>query len=151
MPPAFNLSQDQTLQFNACYCFLFLRIGRSLNVLTSSSHLLPKEKTLKTYLNTSVRLDTFAYTINPKINRSVRTPSAHTYRLLVFKEHSLTHQHRLSGASCFLRRCICSRETRLCRTIRISSTGFLPLRDNRSLLPGLADFALRPVLPGFAA
>jgi hypothetical protein len=36
-----------------------------------------------------VRLDTFAYTINPKINRSVRTPSAHTYRLLVFKEHSL--------------------------------------------------------------
>jgi hypothetical protein len=89
MPPAFNLSQDQTLQFNTCYCFLFLRIGRSLNVLTSSSHLSPKEKTLKTYLNTSVRLDTFAYTINPKINRSVRTPSAHTYRLLVFKEHSL--------------------------------------------------------------
>jgi hypothetical protein len=89
MPPAFNLSQDQTLQFNTCYCFLFLRIGRSLNVLTSSSHLSISEKTLKTYLNTSVRLDTFAYTINPKINRSVRTPSAHTYRLLVFKEHSL--------------------------------------------------------------
>jgi len=24
MPPAFNLSQDQTLQFNACYCFRFM-------------------------------------------------------------------------------------------------------------------------------
>jgi len=37
-----------------------LRIGRSLNVLTSSSHLPVARKTLKTYLNTSVRLDTFA-------------------------------------------------------------------------------------------
>src|SRR5260370_27148788 len=60
MSPAFNLSQEQTLQFNACYCFLFLRIGRSLNVLTSSSHLPVAQKTLKSYLNTSVRLDTFA-------------------------------------------------------------------------------------------
>src|SRR6266702_6518106 len=91
MPPAFNLSQDQTLQFNACYCFLFFRIGRSLNVLTSSSHLSPKEKTLKTYLNTSVRLDTFASRQRLRRNTATllsKTPSAHTYRLLVFKEHS---------------------------------------------------------------
>src|SRR5579863_6030122 len=91
MPPAFNLSQDQTLQFNACYCFLFLRIGRSLNVLTSSSHLLPKEKTLKTYLNTSVRLDTFAsrqHLLRNTTTIQSQAPSAHTYRLLVFKEHS---------------------------------------------------------------
>src|SRR6266702_3584865 len=91
MPPAFNLSQDQTLQFNACYCFLFFRIGRSLNVLTSSSHLSPKEKTLKTYLNTSVRLDTFASRQRLRRNTATllsKTPSAHTYRLLVFKEYS---------------------------------------------------------------
>ena len=95
MPPAFNLSQDQTLQFNACYCFLFLRIGRSLNVLTSSSHLTFARKTLKTYLNTSVRLDTFASRQHlPSYpgkhhHAQSKTPSAHTYRLLVFKEHSL--------------------------------------------------------------
>ena len=91
MPPAFNLSQDQTLQFNACYCFLFLRIGRSLNVLTSSSHLPVARKTLKTYLNTSVRLDTFASRQRLRRNTTTllsKTPSAHTYRLLVFKEHS---------------------------------------------------------------
>src|ERR1700710_1276358 len=95
MPPAFNLSQDQTLQFNAFYCFLFLRIGPSLNVLTSSSHLPVARKTLKTYLNTSVRLDTFASRQhlpgNPEKHRHAQSqaPSAHTYRLLVFKEHSL--------------------------------------------------------------
>ena len=95
MPPAFNLSQDQTLQFNACYCFLFLRIGRSLNVLTSSSHLPFYRKTLKTYLNTSVRLDTFASRQHlPSYpgkhhHAQSQAPSAHTYRLLVFKEHSL--------------------------------------------------------------
>src|ERR1700712_5290807 len=87
MPPAFNLSQDQTLQFNACYCFLFLRIGRSLNVLTSSAYLSISGKTLKTYLNTSVRLDTFASCSSPK-TRTASPSSAHTYRLLVFKEHS---------------------------------------------------------------
>ena len=92
MPPAFNLSQDQTLQFNACYCFLFLRIGRSLNVLTSSSHPPVTRKTLKTYLNTSVRLDTFASRQHLLRNTTTllsKAPSAHTYRLLVFKEHSL--------------------------------------------------------------
>src|ERR1700712_2363578 len=92
MPPAFNLSQDQTLQFNACYCFLFLRIGRSLNVLTSSSHLSVSRKTLKTYLNTSVRLDTFAsrqHLLRNTTTIQSQAPSAHTYRLLVFKERSL--------------------------------------------------------------
>src|ERR1700722_8638682 len=95
MPPAFNLSQDQTLQFNACYCFLFLRIGRSLNVLTSSSHLPVARKTLKTYLNTSVRLDTFASRQHPEGHHHAqsKTPSAHTYRLLVFKEHSRQPQN----------------------------------------------------------
>src|ERR1700712_1410550 len=84
MPPAFNLSQDQTLQFNACYCFsVQLRTGRSLNVLTDPAYL----SILKTYLNTSVRLDTFA---SNQIRKSGPTSlsSAHTYRLLVFKEHS---------------------------------------------------------------
>jgi hypothetical protein len=72
-----------------------LRIGRSLNVLTSSSHLPVARKTLKTYLNTSVRLDTFASRQhlpgNPRKHHHAQSqaPSAHTYRLLVFKEHSL--------------------------------------------------------------
>ena len=104
MPPAFNLSQDQTLQFNSCYCFLFSRIGRSLNVLTSSSHLPVSQKTLKTYLNTSVRLDTFAHSHftqkalrSPhKIARALPLSSAHTYRLLVVKEHS-PNRHRLEA------------------------------------------------------
>jgi len=68
-----------------------LRIGRSLNVLTSSSHLPVTRKTLKTYLNTSVRLDTFASRQHLLRNTTTllsKTPSAHTYRLLVFKEHS---------------------------------------------------------------
>src|SRR3981189_2586205 len=97
MPPAFNLSQDQTLQFNACYCFLFLRIGRSLNVLTSSSHPPVARKTLKTYLNTSVRLDTFASRQRSEEHRHTpsKTPSAHTYRLLVFKEQAPKPQHPL--------------------------------------------------------
>src|ERR1700679_2531102 len=125
MPPAFNLSQDQTLQFNTCYCFLFFRIGRSLNVLTSSSHLSISEKTLKTYLNTSVRLDTFAqdhFTQKAlrsphKIARALPLSSAHTYRLLVVKEHRQTgpvskHYHRFNTTR-FLRRCSCSTETRL--------------------------------------
>src|SRR6202007_551174 len=38
MPPAFNLSQDQTLQFNLCYFAIFmapsLLTGRSLKILT---------------------------------------------------------------------------------------------------------------------
>src|ERR1700712_58046 len=80
MPPAFNLSQDQTLQFNHCYCFLFFRIGRSLNVLTSSSHLSVSQKTLKTYLNTSVRLDTFAF---PYPVRRQNTASAHQAPTLI--------------------------------------------------------------------
>jgi hypothetical protein len=72
-----------------------LRIGRSLNVLTSSSHLPVARKTLKTYLNTSVRLDTFASRQhlpgNPRKHHHAQSqaPSAHTYRLLVFKEQSL--------------------------------------------------------------
>jgi hypothetical protein len=40
MPPAFNLSQDQTLQFNLCFLTLlsepFYRLGRSLKILTRS-------------------------------------------------------------------------------------------------------------------
>ena len=52
MPPAFNLSQDQTLQFNSCYLWSFLisaslEAGRSLKILTS--HLLCLTKTVSLF------------------------------------------------------------------------------------------------------
>jgi len=86
-----------------------LRIGRSLNVLTSSSHLPFYRKTLKTYLNTSVRLDTFASRQHlPSYpgkhhHAQSQTPSAHTYRLLVFKEHSLPTARSLPSEPCRFR------------------------------------------------
>ena len=37
MPPAFNLSQDQTLQFNLCYLFPFLEFVLSNESLTQNT------------------------------------------------------------------------------------------------------------------
>jgi hypothetical protein len=152
MPPAFNLSQDQTLQFNACYCFLFLRIGRSLNVLTSSSHLPVARKTLKTYLNTSVRLDTFASVPDPKVQYRDRTPSAHTYRLLVFKEHSLKSSAPTSQPRRFLiyRVAACAAEKRdYVAHFVFRQQFFYRFVTPASRPTGLACRPLIPVLPGF--
>ncbi|MEC5404735.1 hypothetical protein VOM14_03995, partial [Paraburkholderia sp. MPAMCS5] len=62
-----------------------------------------------------VRLDTFAWQQIPKNPPPRHASSAHTYRLLVFKDRSAhvapptsTTRHRF-----VLRRCISSRETRL--------------------------------------
>jgi hypothetical protein len=105
MPPAFNLSQDQTLQFNACYCFLFFRIGRSLNVLTID-HPVRKQENLSFHY--CVRLDTFASAADPGVatrTRRASPSSAHTYRLLVFKDRfansSLRRKTSTTGTASF--------------------------------------------------
>jgi hypothetical protein len=63
MPPAFNLSQDQTLQFNHC------------KVLTRLTLLRYVVRALHVLLETSARKRT-----------GPGTPSAHTYRLYIVKE-----------------------------------------------------------------
>src|SRR6185437_6217634 len=81
MPPAFNLSQDQTLQFNLCLK------THSLNgidqIFTTSEFLL--------YLSVSI------WPKRPGLFRPrLSHPNTHAYRLLIFKERFwLTcHQHR---------------------------------------------------------
>ena len=69
MPPAFNLSQDQTLQFNLCK--------------------LSSKLTWKNQFHVSIRVFLFA---KPRVayatQRRPPTPNAHTYRLLIFKERA---------------------------------------------------------------
>ena len=69
MPPAFNLSQDQTLQFNLCK--------------------LSSKLTWKNQFHVSIRVFLFA---KPRVayatQRRPPTPNAHTYRLLIFKEQA---------------------------------------------------------------
>src|SRR5690606_39456235 len=82
MPPAFNLSQDQTLQFHTCWlpspaapCG-----ARSLNSLTGPF--------LRTYLF-RLLCEHLIYLFTPRqpVTRLPRLPSsAHTYRLLIVKE-----------------------------------------------------------------
>ena len=82
MPPAFNLSQDQTLQFNLCYfavlpALLLLR-GRSLKILTGH------------YFRSAYFITSCEHLIFFKY-RGTEAPRAlpsnvHTYRLLIFKE-----------------------------------------------------------------
>ena len=62
MPPAFNLSQDQTLQFNLCNYKTHLGIDRR-----TKHKLYPSFKFMSIWHNTA--------------------PNTHAYRLLIFKEH----------------------------------------------------------------
>ena len=69
MPPAFNLSQDQTLQFNLCK--------------------LSSKLTWKNQFHVSIRVFLFAkHHIAYATQRRPPTPNAHTYRLLIFKERA---------------------------------------------------------------
>ena len=69
MPPAFNLSQDQTLQFNLCK--------------------LSSKLTWKNQFHVSIRVFLFAkHHIAYAMQRRPPTPNAHTYRLLIFKERA---------------------------------------------------------------
>ena len=67
MPPAFNLSQDQTLQFNLCK--------------------LSSKLTWKNQFHVSIRVFLFAkLRVAYATQRRPPTPNAHTYRLLIFKD-----------------------------------------------------------------
>ena len=69
MPPAFNLSQDQTLQFNLCK--------------------LSSKLTWKNQFHVSIRVFLFArHHITYAMQHRPPTPNAHTYRLLIFKERA---------------------------------------------------------------
>ena len=69
MPPAFNLSQDQTLQFNLCK--------------------LSSKLTWKNQFHVSIRVFLFAkHHIAYAMQHRPPTPNAHTYRLLIFKERA---------------------------------------------------------------
>ena len=69
MPPAFNLSQDQTLQFNLCK--------------------LSSKLTWKNQFHVSIRVFLFAkHHIAYAMQRRPPTPHAHTDRLLIFKEQA---------------------------------------------------------------
>ena len=80
MPPAFNLSQDQTLQFNLCFVpFLAGSEEPSLTQNTDRNVLANLPIFLREHL-INLKFPTM-----PK--HRCRTPlSAHTYRLLIFKE-----------------------------------------------------------------
>ncbi len=98
MPPAFNLSQDQTLQFNLCW-LAFLPYpfrDRSLKILTRSVLAnLP-------IFTSCEHFNVLSIQISPKASLHRTPSSAHTYRLLVVKEPCLARfaLHKL--------RCICS-------------------------------------------
>jgi hypothetical protein len=83
MPPAFNLSQDQTLQFNLCYFALLqapsLLMGRSLKKLTG--HYFRSAY----FIISCEHLIYFKLDANPEIDAAL-TSNAHTYRLLIVKE-----------------------------------------------------------------
>ena len=92
MPPAFNLSQDQTLQFNLCYfavlpALLLLR-GRSLKILTGH------------YFRSAYFITSCEHLIFFKFHEAeascALSSNVHTYRLLIFKELCLV----LLGTAC---------------------------------------------------
>ena len=72
MPPAFNLSQDQTLQFNLCKLTLGIEVT----------------------FDTSISMSVWSKDLK-SCDSGLRLPNTHAYRLLIFKEHLLTCcQHR---------------------------------------------------------
>jgi hypothetical protein len=85
MPPAFNLSQDQTLQFNLCYLpsLAGSKNRRSLKILTGQ---LPIPEKLS-YFSSVRAFDTCS--CNDIAATAAPPSNAHTYRLLVVKELAL--------------------------------------------------------------
>ncbi|MEM5434682.1 hypothetical protein, partial [Paraburkholderia diazotrophica] len=101
MPPAFNLSQDQTLQFKPVTVF------RSLSKPVAHSKSLTDGLIAQTFLNFFL-CETRLLSL-PAAPKNHRAPSSSTHicRLLVFKEHP----HEAPCLRCVC--CISSRETRL--------------------------------------
>src|ERR1700710_2218519 len=108
MPPAFNLSQDQTLQFNLVSCHLWqVRANRrSLKILTVVF--------LRTFLYFFCVSTCFYHLSIPAYQVRRRTPSsAHTYRLLVFKELQIRSASTADGPGLRSVVFVSSREMRL--------------------------------------
>ena len=121
MPPAFNLSQDQTLQFKPVTVFGLSRT-RSLTQRTDEvfNHL-PMEKPSFHYC---VRLLILLLWPDSEESGPRSASSAHTYRLLVFKDRSAHCAVPDYPAPLRLRRCVCSREARLWRAVCVPSIPF---------------------------
>src|SRR5579872_2623307 len=81
MPPAFNLSQDQTLQFNLCFVTL-LSVSFETSLTQNTDRPVPKNSPILLLCEHLINLK---FPIRFTSNRRT-PPSAHTYRLLIFKE-----------------------------------------------------------------
>ena len=111
MPPAFNLSQDQTLQFNLCW-LAFLPYpfrDRSLKILTRS--------VLANFpiFTSCEHFNVLSIQISSKASLHRTSSSAHTYRLLVVKEPGLARSSRrklrcLSTSSLPSNRFVCQQQ-----------------------------------------
>src|SRR4051794_41867464 len=117
MPPAFNLSQDQTLQFKPVTVFGLLR-DRSLTQRTDEVS--GPLASARPFFHYCVRLDTFAcrqIPENPSAASRIKRPhlSAGSFlRSIRFALHGAGFNYPAPRS--VLRRCIFSRETGLLRT-----------------------------------
>ena len=116
MPPAFNLSQDQTLQFNLCGWHFCLTLSSPLTQNTDRAACF--QAVLYFFVSTSM----FKVSGQPKPTGAVPS-SAHTYRLLIVKELFVALRSlrlRLLRRFAYFTLCcqsvlfVSSRETRLC-------------------------------------
>ena len=116
MPPAFNLSQDQTLQFNLCGWHFCLTLSSPLTQNTDRAACF--QAVLYFFVSTSM----FKVSSSPKQTGAVPS-SAHTYRLLIVKELFVALRSlrlRLLRRFAYFTLCcqivlfVSSRETRLC-------------------------------------
>ena len=92
MPPAFNLSQDQTLQFNLC--FVPLLAGSEEPSLTQNTDRISSCELTYIFCEHLI-----FKVLRHRLKQHRRTPSsAHTYRLLIVKEPACTP--RFTGIRC---------------------------------------------------
>ena len=118
MPPAFNLSQDQTLQFNLCL-LAFLPPYLTAGVAHSKYWpLLIAEQRISF-------LWTFDNLSNQRPKSLAPSSNAHTYRLLIFKELYSVHLAVGGESFCSLQQ---RREIMLCFLILVNSFFSLRLR-----------------------
>jgi hypothetical protein len=112
MPPAFNLSQDQTLQFNLC--FVPSLAGSALTRKPSLTQ--NTDSCVLANLSVFLLREHLLYHLSiPAYQVRRRTPSsAHTYRLLVFKELQIRSASTADGPGLRSVVFVSSREMRLC-------------------------------------
>ena len=118
MPPAFNLSQDQTLQFNLCGWHFCLTLSSPLTQNTD------RAVRCRTVLYFFVSTSMFKVSGQPKPTGAVPS-SAHTYRLLIVKElTSLARSDFVFCVTCFAVKSFC-----LSAAEKRDYAAFLPTRQ----------------------